>query len=54
MEIDIKEYNALDRLRGEKISFPARQIKEILMKYYPSGTTVTINKDFWKIEKPEQ
>ena len=28
-------------------------IQKILLKYYPKGTTITIDKDKWKLNEPE-
>ena len=54
MEIDEKEYQALDSLRRKKVSFYAHEIREILKHYYPKGTTVTINVDCWKIDREDK
>lgn len=51
MEIDEKEYQALDSLRRKRISVPAHEIMESLAKYFPMGTKVIITKDCWKMEK---
>ena len=45
---------ALDRLRHNLLNTPANQIKNLLAKYYDPGTVITITKDYWKIEEPEE
>ena len=30
------------------------EIQKVLIKYYPKGTTVTIDKDKWKINEPNE
>ena len=54
MEINEKEYQALDRLRFSKVAAPAHQIQQVLLKYYPMGTKIIIDKDCWRIEKGDK
>ena len=54
MEINEKEYQALDRLRFSKVAAPAHQIQQVLLKYYPMGTNIIINKDYWKIDREDK
>ena len=53
MEIDVKEYQALDCLRCDKIRLPVMQIMDVLRKYFSKGTKVIIDEDCWRIEKED-
>ena len=49
VNITLKEYNALDRVRYTLLTKSIKEIQDILLEYYPVGTTIEITKDLFNI-----
>lgn len=52
--LDKNNEKALLNLRSDIVSkaIISSRLKEILLKYFPIGTTITITKDYYKINEP--
>jgi hypothetical protein len=49
VNITLKEYNALDRVRYNLLAKSIKEIQDILLEYYPAGTKIEITKDLFNI-----
>ena len=49
VNITLKEYNALNRVRYNLLAKSIKEIQDILLEYYPAGTKIEITKDLFNI-----
>ena len=43
------DLEALERLRTDMTDKAVKTLQEILLRYYPSGTKIIVNKDYWEV-----
>lgn len=43
------DLEALERLRTDMANEAVKPLQEILLRYYPSGTKIIVNKDYWEV-----
>lgn len=43
------DLEALERLRTDMTDKAVKTLQEILLRYYPLGTKIIVNKDYWEV-----